>query len=237
MGPHWLAVPAGAVLAVLGGSVLPVLAGVAVAPLLGRRLARRAAGRAAERRAAAVVELCASVAAELRAGRQPEQALGAAGVGAALGDAGAAVLAAARFGGDVPAALHRAARQPGAEGLTGVAACWRVAAYGGAGLADGLDRVAEALRGEQGQREELRAQLAGPQATAVALALLPVLGLLLGTAMGAEPLRFLLHSPAGWAVSVAAALLEWAGLAWTGHLVRTAEGARPLPRKERADGA
>ncbi|MGD9484579.1 type II secretion system F family protein [Streptomyces sp. TRM70308] len=235
LGPHWLAVPTGALLGVAGGSVLPALVGVAAVPVLGRRLARREAARAAERRAAAVVELCASVAAELRAGRQPEQALTAAGVDAALGDTGAAVVAAARFGGDVPGALRRAARQAGAEGLNGAAACWRVAVDGGAGLADGLDRVAEALRGEHGQREELRAQLAGPRSTAVALALLPVLGLLLGTAMGAQPLRFLFHSPAGWAVLGAATLLEWAGLAWTARIVRTAEGARRSPRKGSAD--
>ena len=51
------------------------------------------------------------------------------------------MLAAARFGGDVPGALAVAARQPGAEGLLGLAACWRVAVDRGAGLAAGLERL------------------------------------------------------------------------------------------------
>ncbi|MGH3325873.1 MAG: type II secretion system F family protein, partial [Streptomyces sp.] len=104
-------------------------------------------------------------------------------------------------------------------------ACWQVAVEGGAGLAEGLDRVAGALRAERDQREELRAQLAGPRSTAVVLALLPGFGLLLGGAMGAGPLRVLLHSPAGLVCLVVGGLLEWAGLAWVARLVRTAEGA------------
>ncbi|WP_431783904.1 type II secretion system F family protein [Streptomyces chumphonensis] len=227
-GPHWLCPPAGVGLGFLGESVLPVLAGALAAPLVGRWRRTGERRRAAERREAAVIELCAALAAEVRAGRQPEQALptvieiG----GAALGGPGADVLAAVRFGGDVPAALRRAAELPGAGGLAGVAACWRVAVDGGAGLADGLDRVAGALRAERDQREELRAQLAGPRATAVTLALLPVFGVLLGTAMGAKPLHFLLHSPAGWALLTGAVLLECAGLAWTRRIVQVAEGVR-----------
>lgn len=212
----------GAVLALWGESVLPLLAGAAAVPLLGRRLRRRERRRAGEAREAAVIDLCSAVAGELRAGRTPERALLTVGM-SGFGDGGAAVLAAARFGGDVPEALRQAARQEGADGLIGVAACWQVAVDGGAGLADGLDRVAGALRAERDQREELRAQLAGPRSTALVLALLPVFGLLLGGAMGAQPLRVLLHSPAGWGCLTAAGLLEWAGLAWVSRIVRTAE--------------
>ncbi|MEE1930274.1 type II secretion system F family protein [Streptomyces sp. TRM 70351] len=219
----WLCLPAAGAVAVAGGSVLPLLAGALATPLAVRWLGARERRRAAEAGSAAVIGLCSAVAAELRAGRQPGQALLAAGADG-LGEAGAGARAAARFGGDVPAALRHAARSPGAAGLGGVAACWQVAVDGGAGLADGLDRIADALRAARDQREELRAQLAGPRTTALALALLPVFGLLLGTAMGAAPLRFLLHSPAGWAVSAGAALLEWAGLAWTARIVRAAEG-------------
>ncbi|GAA2382839.1 hypothetical protein GCM10010420_01000 [Streptomyces glaucosporus] len=212
----------GAVLALLGESVLPLLAGAAAVPVLGRRLRRGQRRRAREAREEAVIELCSAVAGELRAGRTPERALLAVGM-PAFEDGGGSVLAAARFGGDVAGALRQAARQEGAEGLTGMAACWQVAVDGGAGLADGLDRVAGALRSERDQRLELRAQLAGPRSTALVLALLPAFGLLLGGAMGAQPLRVLLHTPAGWACLVAAGLLEWAGLAWVSRIVRTAE--------------
>ncbi|GAA3615836.1 type II secretion system F family protein [Streptomyces chitinivorans] len=212
----------GALLALLGESVLPLLAGAVAAPLLARRLRVRERRRAGAAREAAVIALCSAVAGELRAGRTPERALLATGM-PGFGDTGAVVLAAARFGGDVPGALRQAARQEGAEGLGGMAACWQVAVEGGAGLADGLERVAGSLRAERDRREELRAQLAGPRSTALVLALLPLFGLLLGGAMGARPLHVLLHSPAGWACLAGAGLLEWAGLAWVSRIVRSAE--------------
>lgn len=224
-GRAWWCPPAGAVLALMSESWLPLLVAAVAVPLVRRWLLARERAKAAERRASAVVELCSAVSGELRAGHQPDRALLAAGAVAAreLGDAGAAVLAAARFGGDVPGALREASRSPGAEGLRGVAACWQVAVEGGAGLAEGLDKVCGALRAERDQREELRALLAGPRSTAVVLALLPAFGLLLGSAMGARPAQVLLHSPAGLVCLVVGGLLEWAGLAWVARLVRTAE--------------
>ncbi|MEU2875785.1 type II secretion system F family protein, partial [Streptomyces sp. NPDC007070] len=142
-----------------------------------------------------------------------------------FGAAEAAVLAAARFGGDVPGALAAAARRPGAEGLRGLAACWRVAVDQGAGLAAGLDRLEAALRADRDQRCDLRAQLAGARATAVMLAGLPVLGLLLGTAMGADPLHVLLHTGAGLGCLVVGGVLEGVGLWWASGIVRRAEAA------------
>jgi tight adherence protein B len=232
----WWCLPAGVVLALVAQSWLPCAAGAAGVPVVRRLLRRREERSAEERRAAAVLELCAAVAGELHAGRQPDRALLAAGAVALrdLGDGGAAVLAAARFGGDVPGALREAAHAPGAEGLSGVAACWQVAVEGGAGLARGLDAVAGALRAELDQREELRALLAGPRSTALVLALLPAFGLLLGGAMGADPLHVLLHSPAGLVCLAAGALLEWAGLAWVARLVSTAAETTPVGKAGRA---
>ncbi|WP_435845980.1 type II secretion system F family protein [Streptomyces huasconensis] len=135
-----------------------------------------------------------------------------------------AVLAAARFGGDVPGALVEAAREPGAEGLLGLAACWRVAVDRGAGLAAGLERLEGALRVERDQRADLRAQLAGARSTAVMLAGLPVLGLLMGSALGADPLRVLLHTGAGLGCLVTGGVLEGAGMWWALRIVRGAEG-------------
>lgn len=221
-GRAWWCLPAGGVVGLLGHSWLPVVLGVFAAPPACRWERRRRERAAADRTETAVIDLCTGVAGELRGGRLPAGALLTAGAGR-LGREGAALLAAARFGGDVPTVLHRASRLPGAQGLRGAAACWQVATDGGAGLADGLDRVADALRSEREQREELRAQLAGPRSTATVLALLPVFGLLLGTAMGAEPLDVLFHSPAGLGCLAAGCLLEWAGLVWVARLVRAAE--------------
>ncbi|MFJ9818803.1 type II secretion system F family protein [Streptomyces sp. NPDC101151] len=224
LGAEWWSLAAGLLLALLGASLIPVVAGAAGVPVLRRtRLARRAR-RAREGRADAVIGLCGALAGEVRAGRQPGEALlRAARDSGGLGDAQVAVVAAARFGGDAPGALAVAARQPGAEGLLGLAACWRVAVDQGAGLAAGLDRLEAALRAERDQRADLRAQLAGARATALLLAALPVLGLLLGSAMGADPLRVLLHSGAGLGCLVAGAVFEGAGMWWAARIVRGAE--------------
>ncbi|MFE9495012.1 type II secretion system F family protein [Streptomyces collinus] len=226
LGAEWWALAAGALIALLGSSPIPVVAGAAGVPVLRRMRLARQAGRDREARADAVIGLCGALAGEVRAGRQPGEALlRAARDSGGLGDAQAAVVAAARFGGDVPGVLAVAARQPGAEGLLGLAACWRVAVDQGAGLAAGLDRLDGALRAERDQRADLRAQLAGARATALMLAALPALGLLLGSAMGADPLRVLLHSGAGLGCLVAGAVFEAAGTWWAARIVRGAETA------------
>ncbi|MCU4748066.1 MULTISPECIES: type II secretion system F family protein [unclassified Streptomyces] len=215
---------AGGLLSLWGRSVLPLIAAGLAAPVVLRWWRRRQERRDADRRREAVIDFCRSVAAEVRAGRQPCQALAATGV-SGFGGAGSAILAAARYGGDVPRALSAAADRPGAEGLRGVAACWRVAVDSGASLALGLEKVARALRAEHDQQEELRADLAGPRATAVLLAALPLFGLLLGAVMGVEPLRVLLHSTAGLGCLLIGVLLELAGLAWVTAITRSAEKA------------
>ncbi|WP_032791510.1 MULTISPECIES: type II secretion system F family protein [Streptomyces] len=236
---EWWCVPVAVLLAVLGGSVLPLVGGAVAVPLVRRWLRRRAGARDAERAATAVAALCGTVVGELRAGREPGQALlvalregltedGSSATSAStgrLGEAEAAVLAAARFGGDVPAALRQAAQGPGLGGLSGMAACWRVAVDGGAGLATGLERLEATLREDRRRREELRAQLAGAWSTVVVLALLPGAGLGLGAALGAEPLRVLLHTPGGLACLGVGAVLEAAGLYWACRIVRGGEAA------------
>ncbi|WP_208828218.1 type II secretion system F family protein [Streptomyces ficellus] len=221
---EWLCLVVAVALALLGRSVLPLLAGACAVPLVGRRLRAAARARERERRADAVIALCGALAGELRAGWQPGQALRwAAGTTGALGGEEAAVLAAARFGGDVPEALRKAAREGGADGLVGLAACWKVAVDGGAGFAAGLDRLEAALRERRDQRERLRAQLAGAWATVAVLALLPVVGLAMGWALGADPLRVLFHTPAGLGCLAVGGLLEAAGLWWAARVVRSGE--------------
>ncbi|MFF2718343.1 type II secretion system F family protein [Streptomyces sp. NPDC058011] len=237
--PEWWCVPVAVLLAVLGASVLPLIAGAAAVPLVRRWVRGRARRRQRERAADSVAALCAAVVGELRAGQEPGQALlaglreraadgepkvrGGPGGEAWLGEAEAAVLAAARFGGDVPGALRQAADGPGLEGLSGMAACWQVAVDGGAGLVAGLDRLETALRADRRRREELRAQLAGAWSTVVVLALLPVAGLGLGAALGADPLRVLLHTPGGLLCLAVGGLLEAAGLFWACRIVRRGE--------------
>ncbi|MEU0085151.1 type II secretion system F family protein [Streptomyces sp. NPDC006274] len=223
---EWLCLPVALMAAFAAESPLPLALGAAAVPLVRRWLLARERGRDSDRRVQGVIDLCGATAGELRAGLQPAQGLLlAAGATDVLGDAEAAVLAAARFGGDVPEALRKAAQQPGAEGLAGMAACWRVAVDSGAGLAAGLDRLEAALRSESDQREDLKAQLAGAWSTVALLALLPVAGLAMGWALGADPLYVLFHTSAGIACLVTGGLLETAGLCWAGRIVRAGEQA------------
>ncbi|MFJ9647953.1 type II secretion system F family protein [Streptomyces sp. NPDC004244] len=225
---EWACLGAGLAVALLGGSVIPLVAGAAAVPLVRRWLGARQRERDRSARAAEVIALCGAAVGELRAGAQPGQALMAALRRTAAGPGGpgaaeTAVLAAAAFGGDVPAALRQAAREPGAEGLAGMAACWRISVDGGAGLAAGLDRLEGALRAERDRREALRAQLAGARSTTAVLALLPLVGLLIGTGLGADPLRVLLHTPVGWGCLLAGGVLEGLGLLWCRRIVRAGE--------------
>ncbi|MGW0364872.1 type II secretion system F family protein [Streptomyces sp. NPDC002990] len=225
---EWACLGAGLAVALLGGSFIPLAVGAAAVPLVRRWLRGRDRERARVARAAEVVALCGAVVGELRAGAQPGQALTAAMRRTVSGPGGpgaaqAGVLAAAAFGGDVPGALRQAAGEPGAEGLAAMAACWRVSVDGGAGLAAGLDRLEGALRSDRDRQESMRAQLAGARSTAVVLALLPLVGLLIGSGLGADPLRVLLHTPVGWGCLLAGGVLEALGVLWCRRIVRTGE--------------
>jgi tight adherence protein B len=229
-----LAAPGAALLA--GGVALVAVGPVPALLLAGgvvlaaRALAERrlAAGRAQERVRA--VEACATLAAELRAGRAAAEALAAAADVASGGtrEALAAAAAAARAGADVPAALAPAGQPPSAvpELLRGLAACWAVCAAAGSGLAGAVDRLEEGLRAAQAQRRAVEAELAGPKATAALLAGLPLAGIALAAGLGADPLRVLLHTPAGLFCLVAGVALDLVGLRWTARMVaRAAEAA------------
>ncbi|MFC5908213.1 type II secretion system F family protein [Streptacidiphilus monticola] len=222
--PELALVPVGLASAVATWSVVPMLLGAgSVVPLI-RLRRRRADERARQARQAAVTELCVALSAELRAGATPHQAVEMAVVEPSVLDR-SGLLAAARFGGSVPDAFRALAREPGAEGAHAVAACWELAAAGGAGLAGAVDRVAEALRGEQELAASVAAELAGARSTAWLLAGLPLFGLTLGGALGARPLDVLLHTPAGLGCLAFGLLLETAGLWWTERLARSARAA------------
>jgi tight adherence protein B len=175
---------------------------------------------------ASIVELCRAIAAELRAGHPSGHAFAAA-VHAAppalvrLLQPSATI---ARRGdiGDLADEVARVAATPGCAGLRRLAACWRVAAASGAALAPAIDRVADALQDEIDVSRDVTSTLAGPRATVHLLAGLPVLGLLLGTAIGARPVHFLLGSGPGVGCLLAAALLDATGVAWARRIAHRA---------------
>jgi tight adherence protein B len=183
--------------------------------LLDLRLGSRARRHRAQQRSAAIAALGA-LAAELRAG-QP--------TGVALERAGAGhwpqAVAASRLGGDIGVALGDDAKR--IPTLQGLAACWTVAAEAGSGLADAVTRLADAARVDEDVRVQLEAQLAGPRATARMLGLLPVIGLLIGSSLGADPVTWLTQSPAGLLCLAAGIGFTALGMAWTGSIARNVE--------------
>jgi tight adherence protein B len=186
--------------------------GGVVATVLVRR--SRAAARARTRRAE-VVEACDALASGLRAGQPPHRVLD-----RAAGDVSAlrAAAAAARLGGDVPTALRRAAEPEGAEGFGAVAAAWTVAERSGAGPAEVLARIAGVVRAEAEYRRQVDVALGTSRSTARLLAVLPLLGIALGSGIDAHPLDVLFGSPLGaWCLLIGTALAG-AGLLWVERL-------------------
>ncbi len=98
----------------------------------------------------------------------------------------------------------------------------RVAAETGAPLADVLADLADAVAADAEQSADLVAALAGPRATARVLVLLPVLGLLVGAAIGARPWEVLTGGGVGSALGAAGLVLAAAGQAWVRALLRRA---------------
>src|SRR5688500_4109318 len=189
--------------------------------LSGRRWNDPTGRRDAARRRAAVIELCSALGAELRSGATARDALIAASSDVPSVDHLAAVAAAPH--GDVAQALRTTAERSGGAGLRRLAACWQVSERSGSGLAPSVSRLATTLRDEEQVRREVAAQLAGPRATAVVLALLPVFGLAMGNALGANPMGVLVGTPVGRACLVLGLLLEVGGLLWTARITRRAE--------------
>ncbi|SEG75160.1 tight adherence protein B [Nonomuraea solani] len=181
--------------------------------------------RRAETWRRASIELCQSLSAELSAGRTPGEALTKAITSVDFPDQHLLrpVIAAARDGGDVAAALTASAPPQGGEGLRQLAACWDVGITVGAGMTTLVDRVASTLRTAQAHRQDVAAQLAGPRTTARMLAALPALGLLMAGALNMHPLDFLFGSLPGFMCLTTGVALDICGLWWTTRMATKAQ--------------
>lgn len=193
-----------------GGAVAAAMVALTVGhQLRGRRRIR--SGLAAT---AGLAEAIRSLVAELRAGAHPADAAeGAArdadpAVAATLRSAAAAV----RLGGDIDGAF----KASGPEAA--VARAWRLATRHGLALADVLDAVRAELDHQVGFARQVIARMAGPRASAMVLAGLPIIGLLLGQAMGAAPVAVLMNSFGGQVLLAVGVALECAGVLWSAWL-------------------
>jgi tight adherence protein B len=219
-----LATGVGAMLAGPGG-------GFAAALVSGTATTRWRAGQDRRVAAAAVTGLSDALGvlvAELRAGAHPGDAVRAAADTQADGPSGAppdvvralaAVAAAAGLGGDVPAVLRAAGPVHLRAWLGRLADAWSLADRYGIPLADLLDAVRSDTEHRVRFAAEVEGRLAGPRATAAVLAGLPLLGLALGHAVGAAPLRVLCATPVGQVLLVIGTGLACFGVLWSARLV------------------
>lgn len=221
--PPWPRIAAAAIAAatlgvLLIGGVLPAITlavGCAAGAAMGRDVARRRdlVGRMAELRTSLRVLM-----GELEAGARPAAALVAAAQAAPryATTFGAAATAAAHGGDAAEVLLTEASTRP-------IGLAWQLSEETGLELAAVLDRVAGDLRAQQDQRHTVEVALSGPRASALLLSGLPVVGIALGSAMGARPLAVLIGGAGGQALGCAGLLLDVAGLLWMRRILSAAE--------------
>ena len=200
-------------------ALVALLAGIATFLGVRARLARQQETRT-DARLAALAEGLAALAAELRSGRSLEAATAAAVGACADEESGRRLTTAVRS----PATTGEPA--PEDDALSGalhrISAGVRLSTRTGCSLAAVAGAVEDDLRARARHRQELRSVTAGPRASAVVLAGLPVLGLAMGSGVGADPWRVLTTTGTGQVLLVVGFTLELAGLAWTARLVSRA---------------
>ncbi|WP_034268526.1 type II secretion system F family protein [Haloechinothrix halophila] len=211
---------------VLTFGVVPTGVLLALAGAVAWRWRERSRTRARVVAMAAVADAVGGIVAELRAGVQPAAAVESAAADLDAHHARAAAElralgAAARLGCEAIAPiLARADTDPVSLAVARVARGWALAHRHGLPLADVLDAVRRDVESSARFAARLRAMMAGPRASAAVLAVLPVLGIALGEAMGAHPVAVLTTSAAGQLLLVCGAALVLAGTAWCGRLTR-----------------
>ncbi len=130
-----------------------------------------------------------------------------------------AVAARARLGADVAGGLRAAAGSSALpEHWERLAVCWQLANDHGLAIATLMRAAQRDIAERQRFSAKVASGLAGARATAAILAGLPLLGLLLGQLIGAQPLRFLFDGHAGGWFLLAGVALTCGGLWWSDRI-------------------
>ena len=209
------------------GLVTGILVGIA-ATLLSLTIGNLVVGEIGRRRRrlemAALLSALRSLAREVRAGAQPLAAITA--TASTHGGPGVAVLE-SLSGVVTTGRLPTLANAPPAStDLLAViserlAVGWALSARHGVPWATLIDAtvadLADRVKADAGRA----AQVSGPRVSGYVLAVLPILGLLLGVGMGADPVHVLLRTGIGNLMTLVGSTLTCAGLAWTSRIVRT----------------
>ncbi|WP_020497201.1 type II secretion system F family protein [Sciscionella marina] len=204
---------------------------VARGPLIGAALAlavfvalrRWRAARGVRARTSATqrfAEALQAMVAELRRGAHPALAAASAAETAEVGPVFAGIADAAGIGARVADTLAaRAAELPQLTiELERFASAWRLSVTHGLALAELLAALQRDVEHRVRSAANLRAQLSGARASGWVLAALPVAGVVLGQAIGADPLGLLGRQGTGGMLLLIGVGLICAGLTWTARL-------------------
>lgn len=130
-----------------------------------------------------------------------------------------AVAARARLGADVTAGLLAAARSSALPAYwERLAVCWQLGSDHGLAIASLMRAAQRDVAERQRFSARVSAGMAGARASAAILAILPLLGVLLGQLIGARPLSFLLTGRVGGWLLVVGLTLACAGLLWSDRI-------------------
>ncbi|GAB3130411.1 type II secretion system F family protein [Tsukamurella serpentis] len=222
----WLviAVPLGALLI---GPGQALAAGIAVGTLRELRTRRRTQRTTAARLSAVLAGVDAMVS-ELSVGAHPAAACATAGRDAEDPHVRAVfneMAGRAELGGDVAAGLRP--HSSASAAWPRIAAAWETGTRHGIGMGELLASVRDDLRARERYARRAHSALAGARATAQVLAALPVLGIVMGQLIGANPVGTLLGTSAGGVLLVIGMCLTCAGLLWAETIADGAAGRSP----------
>lgn len=210
---------AGVVLAVPPAFSAAGLAAAATAEIRRRRTARGRRGRSEARAMAASLEVLTG---ELRVGAHPLRAFTVAAnespdpVGAHF----RSIAIRAGIGADVATGIRAISAASAAPAYwERVAVSWDLAAQHGLAMSSLMGAAHRDIVERQRFADRMHAALAGSRATAVILSGLPVLGVVLGELIGAQPIRFLSDGVVGGCLLVVGVGLACVGILWSDRIV------------------
>lgn len=199
-----------------------VVAAVAIAlAVCGFRYQKRKARKNSHAASIQLVHALEVLVAELRVGAHPAHAFGIAGAESSgeVGEILRAVSSRADLGGDVVNGLTAASRCSVIAGQWNrLATCWRLAEHNGLPIGLLIAAAQRDIAERQRFTAQMEADLAGPRATAITLAALPLLGVALGQLVGANPMQLLFGGGVGGWLLIVGVLLAGLGLLWSDRI-------------------
>jgi tight adherence protein B len=198
-----------------------VFAAAALAATAGLRHRRRRRSRRGMDESRALETAIDVLVGELRVGAHPVHAFCAAAdeAGGTVADSCRAVAARARLGADVTAGLRSVGEYSALPAQWDrLAVCWQLATEHGLAMSSLMRAAQHDIVERQRFSDRLTSAMAGARATAVILAGLPVLAVLLGQLIGAAPVAFLLGGQAGGWLLVVGVVLACGGLLWSDRI-------------------